>query len=69
MKQPDGVTCVTFPQQMPHQYDELLVYYMCEMHQRNVTVCVCLRVCMCLAEAMCTYPPHCFYCYQTGHLF
>lgn len=59
------------PPLLPHQYNELLVYRMCEMHQRNVTLCVCLSVCvcMCLGEAMCTYPPHCFYCYQTGHLF
>ncbi len=47
----------------PHQDNELLVYHMCEMHQRNVTLC------MCLEEVMCTYPQHCFYCYQTGHLF
>lgn len=30
----------------PHQYNELLVYHMCEMHQRNVTLCVCLSVCV-----------------------
>lgn len=44
INQPDGVTCVTFPPLQPHQYNELLVYHMCEMHQRNVTVCVLERV-------------------------
>ena len=31
---------------------------------------VCVWACMyVLGESMCTYPPHCFYCYQTSHLF
>lgn len=41
------------PPLQPHQYNELLVYHMCEMHQRNVTVCVCLSVCVCVWERPC----------------
>ncbi len=37
----------------PHQDNELLVYHMCEMHQRNVTLCVCLSVCVCVWERPC----------------
>lgn len=36
--------CPSPPQ--PIQFNELLLYHMCEMHQRNVTLCVCVFVCV-----------------------
>lgn len=63
MKRPDGVTCVNFPRCNPISIMNFL-FTICVKCAEGMWLCVYV-----LGEAMCTYPPHCFYCYQTGHLF